>query len=272
MNLVPGATPPIFQNAQTDTPGRALTTNINGTNRNNNVTRIDGAASINVWLPHHAGYIAPVETIENVNISTNSFDAAQGMTGGAATAVQTKSGTNNFRGSTFFFRQQDELNARRGYFDPSKLDSSVSIMGGTLGGPIRRNKLFYFGSWERNDERNSRFNTYTVPDRADAERRFRRSAGAEPRTSGFTIRPPAMPDGTGRTFFPNAVIPADRISQHCQEDPGSTTRRRTTPARTTACRTTCSLPARAEGDSRQLRRQGQLEPQRRRTRSGASSR
>jgi len=48
MNLVPGATPVAFQNAQTDTPGRALTTNVNGTNRNNNVTRIDGAASINV--------------------------------------------------------------------------------------------------------------------------------------------------------------------------------------------------------------------------------
>ena len=60
MNLVPGATPPEFQNAQTDTPGRSLSVNINGTNRNNNVTRIDGAASINVWLPHHAGYIAPV--------------------------------------------------------------------------------------------------------------------------------------------------------------------------------------------------------------------
>jgi hypothetical protein len=63
LNLVPGATPPVFQNAQTDTPGRALSTNINGTNRNNNVTRIDGAASINVWLPHHVGYVAPVETI-----------------------------------------------------------------------------------------------------------------------------------------------------------------------------------------------------------------
>jgi hypothetical protein len=146
LNLVPGATPPQFQNAQTDTPGRALTTNINGTNRNNNVTRIDGAASINVWLPHHAGYIAPVETIENVNISTNSFDAAQGMTGGAATAVVTKSGTNTFKGSAFYFRQQDELNARRGYFDPEKVDASTAIMGGTVGGPIRRDRLFYFGS------------------------------------------------------------------------------------------------------------------------------
>ena len=120
MNLVPGATPPAFQNAQTDTPGRALTTNVNGTNRNNNVTRIDGAASINVWLPHHAGYIAPVETIENVNISTNSFDASQGMTGGAAMAVVTKSGTNTFKGSAFYFRNQDEFNARRGLLRPEQ--------------------------------------------------------------------------------------------------------------------------------------------------------
>ena len=170
LNLVPGATPPVFQNAQTDTPGRALSTNINGANRNNNVTRIDGAASINVWLPHHVGYVAPVETIENVNISTNSFDAAQGMTGGAATAVQTKSGTNNIRGSAFFFRQQDEMNARRGYFDPTKLDASVSIGGGTVGGPIQKNKLFYFASWERNDERNSRFQQVQRPDGDDAER------------------------------------------------------------------------------------------------------
>jgi outer membrane receptor protein involved in Fe transport len=212
LNLVPGATPPVFQNAQTDTPGRALSTNINGTNRNNNVTRIDGAASINVWLPHHAGYIAPAETIENVNVSTNSFDAAQGMTGGAAMSVQTKSGTNTLKGSAFYFRQQDELNARRGYFDPNKLDASTSIMGGTVGGPIRRNQLFYFGGWERNDERNSRFNTYTVP-----TARMRNGDFGEvlALNSAFRIYDPATgnPDGTGRSFFPDAVIPANRISE-----------------------------------------------------------
>jgi hypothetical protein len=211
MNLVPGATPPQFQNAQTDTPGRALTTNINGTNRNNNVTRIDGAASINVWLPHHAGYIAPVETIENVNISTNSFDAAQGMTGGAATVVQTKSGTNTVKGSAFFFRQQDELNARRGYFDPSKVDASTTIAGGTVGGPIRRNKLFYFGSWERNSERQGIFNTYTAP-----TERMRNGDFSEvlALNSNFRIYDPATGDASGRnrSFFPNAIIPADRIS------------------------------------------------------------
>jgi outer membrane receptor protein involved in Fe transport len=211
LNLVPGATPPVFQNAQTDTPGRALSTNVNGTNRNNNVTRIDGAASINVWLPHHAGYIAPAETIENVNISTNSFDAAQGMTGGAATAVQTKSGTNTFKGSAFYFRQQDELNARRGYFDPSKVDASTAIMGGTAGGPIRRNRLFYFGGWERNAERQGIFNTYTVPTARMRNGDFSEVLALNPT---FRIYDPAtgISTGAGRSFFPGAVIPADRIS------------------------------------------------------------
>jgi hypothetical protein len=212
LNLVPGATPPVFQNAQTDTPGRALSTNVNGTNRNNNVTRIDGAASINVWLPHHAGYIAPVETIENVNISTNSFDAGQGLTLGAATAVQTKSGTNTFKGSAFFFRQQDELNARTGYFDPGKVDSSISIMGGTAGGPIRRNRLFYFGSWERNAERKGIFNTYTVPTTKMRNGDFSEVMALN---GNFRIYDPATgtADGRNRSVFPGAVIPADRISE-----------------------------------------------------------
>jgi outer membrane receptor protein involved in Fe transport len=211
MNLVPGASPPVFQNAQTDTPGRALSTNINGTNRNNNVTRIDGAASINVWLPHHAGYIAPVETIENVNISTNSFDAAQGMTGGAATAVQTKSGTNTLKGSAFYFRQQDEFNARRGYFDPSKVDASTAIMGGTAGGPVRRNKLFYFASWERNSERPGLFSTYTVPTAKMRTGDFSEVLAFNP---AFRIYDPATgtSDGRNREFFPGAVIPANRMS------------------------------------------------------------
>ena len=165
-----------------------------------------------MWLPHHAGYIAPAETIENVNISTNSFDASQGMTGGAATAVQTKSGTNTVRGSAFYFRQQDELNARRGYFDPSKVDASTAIMGGTVGGPIRRNRLFYFGGWERNAERQGIFNTYTVPTARMRDGDFGEVLALN---SSFRIYDPATgtSDGRNRTVFDNAVIPANRISE-----------------------------------------------------------
>ena len=111
MNLVPGATPAQFQNAEIDTPGRSLRTWVNGTQPNSNATRIDGAVSVNIWLPHHVGYVQPAETIETVNISTNNFDADFGMAGGAASTVITKSGTNNVRGSAFWFRNTEELNA-----------------------------------------------------------------------------------------------------------------------------------------------------------------
>ena len=211
MNLVPGATPTAFQNAQTDTPGRALTTNVNGTNRNNNVTRIDGAASINVWLPHHAGYIAPVETIETVNISTNSFDASQGMTGGAAVSVATKSGTNELRGSAFYFRNQDEWNARQNFFSAAdNPNSSVQILGGTVGGPVLKNRVFYFAGWERNLEKNSRITTLTVPTARMRTGDLSEVLAANP---NFRIYDPATggAGGVGRTQFPGAIIPANRL-------------------------------------------------------------
>src|SRR4029450_3426469 len=109
INLVPGATPAHFQNAVTDTPGRGLTTNVNGQERGANNTRLDGSADILVTMPHHAVYVPPVESIEEVSISTNNFDAEQGMTGGAAVTVITKSGTNEFRGGAFPSYSNDAL-------------------------------------------------------------------------------------------------------------------------------------------------------------------
>lgn len=63
LNLVPGTTPAGFQNAITDTPARSLTTNVNGTARNNNNTRLDGTTNIYIWLPHHAVYVAPGKSV-----------------------------------------------------------------------------------------------------------------------------------------------------------------------------------------------------------------
>ena len=152
INLVPGATPGVFQNAIADTPERALSTNINGTNRNNNNTRVDGAADVFVWLPHHTVYVPPAETIQEVNVSTNNFDPEQGMTGGAAITVITKSGSNQFHGVLFEYHQDQTLRARQ-YFEtpavqPKKGTSILNDMGGTFGGPIKKDKLFFFGSWD----------------------------------------------------------------------------------------------------------------------------
>ncbi|MCC6163878.1 MAG: TonB-dependent receptor [Acidobacteria bacterium] len=213
LNLVPGATPTGVQNDQTDTPGRALTTNVNGTNRNNNVTRVDGAASINVWLPHHAGYIAPAETVETVNVSTTSFDASQGMTGGAAMSVVTKSGTNELKGSAFYFRNNSSWNARQNYFSANdNPKGSLDIMGGTVGGPIKKNHLFFFGGYERNLEKNSSISTLTVPTARMRQGDFSEVLAVNP---NFRLYDPATGDataGTGRSEFANAIVPANRIS------------------------------------------------------------
>src|SRR5205085_888546 len=157
INLVPGATPGRYQNAVTDTPGRSLTTNVNGQERGANNTRVDGSADILVTMPHHAVYVPPVESIQEVNIATNNFDAEQGMTGGAAVTVITKSGTNNLKGTAF--TMYDSAALRTFTWDENRAGAAAkpegrrSISGGSFGGPIKKNKLFYFANWEGTFER-----------------------------------------------------------------------------------------------------------------------
>jgi hypothetical protein len=240
INLVPGATPARFQNAVTDTPGRALTTNVNGQERGANNTRVDGSADILVTMPHHAVYVPPVESIQEVNISTNNFDAEQGMTGGAAVTVITKSGTNNLRGSAFTMYDSSALRSftwdenRAGAAE--KPEGRRSISGGSLGGPIKRNKLFYFANWEGTFERNGFSDTFSVPTADFRAGNFSRMLGAPilsaagrpiliPTTEGGTtalregmIFDPfsGNPDGTGRAVFSSGgqvnVIPQARLN------------------------------------------------------------
>ena len=167
VNLVPGATPVRFQNAVIDTPQRDLTTNVNGQDRGDNNTRVDGAPNILVTMPHHMVYVPPVESIEEVNISTNNFEAEQGMTGGAAVTVTTKSGTNQFHGSAFAFHTDNAL--RSFWWDENragvthKPKSIRNIDGGSVGGPIRKGKLFFFTDWEGTFERVGRSALFSVP-------------------------------------------------------------------------------------------------------------
>jgi hypothetical protein len=240
VNLVPGATPMRFQNAVIDTPQRDFTTNVNGQDRGDNNTRVDGAANILVTMPHHMVYVPPVESIEEVNISTNNFDAEQGMTGGAAVTVTTKSGTNQFHGSAFAMHQDNVLRAfwwdekRAGV--NTKPKSIRNIDGGSIGGPIKKRTLFFFTDWEGTFERVGRSGLYSVP--ADDLRTgdFSRKLGASildakgapimvPTTEGgltqlrqgmvFDPFTGSM-DGTGRSVFSSNgrlnVIPSSRLN------------------------------------------------------------
>ncbi len=213
INLVPGATPAALQNSVGASPQRSLTTNINGTNRNNNNTRVDGAINVYIWLPHHTLYNPPVESIETVNISTSSFDAEQGMAGGAAVTVATKSGTNQLHGSAYWYHDNQHLYARPYFYrqaeaKPALPKSIVNIPGGTIGGPIIKNKLFYFFSYERTSERTGQFANSTTPP-ADIR------AGDFSNYMGLgTIYDPLSGDevGAGRTQFAGNKIPQSRFS------------------------------------------------------------
>jgi len=145
IDLVPGVRPGQVINAITDTPARALVNNANGVNRNNNRTWLDGALNVFLWLPHNAVYVPPVESIEAVNIATNNFDAEQGMAGGMAVMVNTRSGGNDFHGALFAYYDNQDLRARNFFLGVSKRPRSVTnIDGAVIGGPIVHNKLFFF--------------------------------------------------------------------------------------------------------------------------------
>lgn len=211
LDLIPGTTPALFQNASTDSPARALTTNVNGTARNSNNTRIDGAASVFTWLPHHTYYIPPLESIETVNISTNNFDAEQGMAGGAAVSVFTKSGTNGFHGALFEYHSNHKWGAKNLFFNPNTPAGSNTPQridnqyGGAVGGPIKKDKLFFFASWEGTTTAERGNGLLSVPTQQVRNGNFAGLATIYDPLTGDA-------DGRGRTPFENNIVPRTLFS------------------------------------------------------------
>ena len=216
MNLVPGTSPMAFGNAETDTPARSLATNVNGQVNTNNTTRTDGATNMNIWLPNHNMYISPAETVDTVNVSTSSFDAEQGNAGGAAVTVVTKSGTNQFRGSGFEFYNSDKLNATPKYFSagavPGKLPIKANTYGATLGGPISKNKVFFFGSFEGFRRSQSLFTFFNVPDARLRAGDFSQALNTNGSLQQIYDPTTGTSNGVGRSQFSNNSIPAGMIS------------------------------------------------------------
>ena len=151
LTLTPGvAQPNYFQTGGINNPARAMQVSVNGAPNSNTVFRLDGVSATNQWIQGLQAYTPAIEAIETVNVVTNSFDAEQGMAGGASVNVQIKSGTNSLHGSAFEYITHDKLRARN-YFLPATLEKTKdnkNVFGGTVGGPIKRDKLFYFVSIE----------------------------------------------------------------------------------------------------------------------------
>ena len=87
------------------------------------------------------------DTIQEFRVLTNTFDAEYGRNSGSVVNVVTKSGTNGLHGDVYEFFRNKVLNARN-YFESTRPQFQQNQFGGTLGGPIKKDRTFFFGSYE----------------------------------------------------------------------------------------------------------------------------
>jgi hypothetical protein len=196
LNLVPGTTRATFQHSQFFNASSSLQTEVNGQLRQGNNYQIEGiddnerTGLLQILIP-------PLEAIQTVDVSTSNFDAELGRASGAVTNVILKSGSNNYHGSGYEFFRSDYLNARN-YFDKSVGHLAYNYLGGNIGGPIKKNKLFFFADYLKIFDHEANPNTISIPSLGlrSGDLNVATSATTTPTTiyNPFT----GNPDGTGR--------------------------------------------------------------------------
>ncbi len=204
--LVPGSTPPAEQNSAASNPQRAQAVNVNGVSNSTNTTRIDGAVDAYPWIPYLAAYLPPTDGIESINVVTGSFNAEQGSAGGSAINVTVKSGTNSFHGSVWEYNSIAQFNAQSWQNRTGIRQKNIyNETGGSFGGPLRKDKLFFFGDYDRVTVDKAINGTLSVPTQAMRNGIF---------TGLSVIFDPATGTATGanKTQFANNIIPTNRIS------------------------------------------------------------
>jgi hypothetical protein len=174
--------------------------NVNGMRNQSNNFLMDGATNNDTF---NTGFVLrpPPDAIEEFKILTHAFGAEYGRNAGSVVNVVTRSGTNRTSGALWEFNRDDTLQARN-YFAPADQPKPVlkqNQFGGSIGGPVVRNRLFGFGYYE--GFRNDSGVTQNVVVLSEAQRRGDFSALATP------IRNPL----TGEVF-PGNIIPPERIS------------------------------------------------------------
>jgi hypothetical protein len=157
-----------------------------------------------------------VDALAEFSIQTNNFSAEYGQAAGAVVNATIKSGTNDIRGILFEFLRNDAFDARDPFAPPAQgKELNRHQFGGTIGGPVLKDRTFFFASVERTDEergQNYRVRIPTAEERNGDFSSFRNAAGALiPIYDPATTRP--NPNGTGviRDAFPGNRIPVNRL-------------------------------------------------------------
>ncbi|HZJ44305.1 MAG TPA: TonB-dependent receptor [Pyrinomonadaceae bacterium] len=178
IGLVPG----VSQVADTgeQPTSRRVVVNIAGGRTDANSFKLDGAEWANIQYSY-GNPLPPPDMLQEFSVETNSYDASKGLASAASLSIVTKSGTNDFHGSVWEFLRNDHLNARN-FFAPTKPFLAQNQYGFTVGGPIIKNKTFFFGGYEGSSIRTRRLSNSAFPATA-AERAgdFSHSIGALPK-------------------------------------------------------------------------------------------
>jgi predicted secreted protein len=156
--------------------------------------------------------VVSAENVDVVNVTTSAADATQGLAGSSAITLITKSGTNEIHGSGYLFDNNQHFNARN-FFATDKPVAIYNNYGGTFGGPIIKNKLFYFASFDGTNQKIAANGFYTVPTADQRNGDFSAYSTLSDGSKTMIYNPfTGNADGTGRTPFPNNVIPGSMMS------------------------------------------------------------
>ncbi len=215
LNLVPGTTRASFQHSQFFNAASSLQTEVNGQMRMGNSYQIEGIDN-NERTGLLQIIVPPLEAIQAVDVSTSNYEASLGRASGANTNVILKSGTNEFHGAGYEFLRNSAFNARN-FFDASVGHLAYNYFGGNIGGPIKKNKIFFFGDFLRVTDHEANTNLGTIPPSSWRTGNL---------SSGLTLAAPVVvydpatgnPDGTNRLPFAGNIIPTNRISPIAAED------------------------------------------------------
>jgi hypothetical protein len=158
--------------------------------------------------------IPPLDSVQEFNVITNAPSAKFGRTGGGLTTAVTKSGTNNFHGDLWEFLRNDKLDANNFFANASgaKLPPfRQNQFGGTVGGPVIRNRTFFFGSYEGLRQAAGGQVLLTVPTdlqrKGDFSRTFGQGGSLIQIFNPFTTTQDATTGAFSRAQFPNNIIP-----------------------------------------------------------------
>ena len=212
--LVPGVGRPFRPHSEFYNSQDSLSVRVNGQGRQFNNFQIEGIEN-KIDNGNLTALVPPAEAIQTVDMSTSNFDPEFGNAGGAVTNVTFKSGTNDYHGSLFEFHRNENIQARN-TFAVSKAPTVYNQFGGTIGGRIVRDKLFFFADYQGSRDHLGQVNRGGLPGAA-----FR---GGNLAAGNSTIYDPltGAADGSGRTAFAGNLIPPSRISPISQRILGFT--------------------------------------------------